>query len=60
MVVVEKSSLITKIEELKGLNIGTMAGSNASPLLATKLYELGIIGEEVISNTDTFTQWEEL
>lgn len=58
VVVVEKSSLITKIEELKGLNIGTMAGSNASPLLATKLYELGIIGEEVISNTDTFTQYD--
>lgn len=33
VVVVEKSSLITKIEELKGLNIGTMAGSNASPFL---------------------------
>lgn len=58
VVVVEKSTLINSIEELKGLNIGTMAGSNASPLLATKLYELGIIGEEVISNTDTFTQYD--
>ena len=58
VVVVEKSTLIDSIEELKGLNIGTMAGSNASPLLATKLYELGIIGEEVISNTDTFTQYD--
>ncbi len=58
VVVVEKSTLINSIEELRGLNIGTMAGSNASPLLATKLYELGIIGEEVISNTDTFTQYD--
>ncbi len=58
VVVVEKSTMIESIEGLKGLNIGTMAGSNASPLLATKLYELGIIGENVISNTDDFTQYE--
>lgn len=58
VVVVEKSTLIDAIEDLKGLNIGTMAGSNASPLLAAKLYELGIIGEDIISNTDTFTQYE--
>lgn len=58
LVVVEKSTMIENIEELKGLNIGTMAGSNASPLLATKLYEMGIIGENVISNTDDFTQYE--
>ncbi len=58
VVVVEKSTLIDAIEDLKGLNIGTMAGSNASPLLAAKLYELGIIGEDIISNTDTFTQYD--
>ncbi|HJA12284.1 MAG TPA: transporter substrate-binding domain-containing protein [Candidatus Mediterraneibacter merdipullorum] len=58
VVVVEKSTLIEDIYDLKGLNIGTMAGANASPLLATKLFELGIIGENVISNTDTFTQYE--
>ena len=58
VVVVEKSTMIEDIYDLKGLNIGTMAGANASPLLATKLFELGIIGENVISNTDTFTQYE--
>lgn len=58
IVVVEKSTLITDIAGLKGLNIGTMAGANAAPLLAIKLYELGIIGENVISNTDEFTQYE--
>lgn len=57
-VVVEKSTMISGIEELAGLNIGTMAGSNASPLLATKLYEMGMITDQVISNTDTFTQYE--
>lgn len=57
-VVVEKSTMINSIEDLAGLNIGTMAGSNASPLLATKLYELGMITDQVISNTDTFTQYE--
>ncbi|HIV80325.1 MAG TPA: transporter substrate-binding domain-containing protein [Candidatus Avanaerovorax faecigallinarum] len=58
VVMVEKSSQLQDIYDLKGLNIGTMAGSNASPLLATKLFELGIIGENVISNSDTFTQYE--
>lgn len=58
VVVVEKSTLIDSLEDLAGLNIGTMAGSNASPLLAARLYELGIIGEEVISNSDTFTQYD--
>lgn len=58
VIVVEKSTQINSIYDLKGLNIGTMAGANATPLLGTKLFELGIIGEEVISNSDTFTQYD--
>lgn len=58
VIMVEKSTLIESVEELKGLNIGTMAGSNATPLLGVKLFELGIIGEEVISNSDEFTQYD--
>ena len=38
-VVVEKSSMVNDISELKGLNIGTMSGANAAPLLAIKLNE---------------------
>ena len=57
LIVVEKSSMINSVEELAGLNIGTMAGSNATPLLGTKLYELGMISDQGISNSDTYTQY---
>lgn len=57
-VMVENSSLITDITQLHGGVFGIMSGSNASPLLAIKLNEMGIIGDNVISNTDEGTQYE--
>lgn len=57
-VMVENSSLITDITQLKGGVFGIMSGSNAGPLLAIKLNEMGIIGDNVISNTDEGTQYE--
>lgn len=57
-VMVENSSLITDITQLHGGVFGIMSGSNAGPLLAIKLNEMGIIGDNVISNTDEGTQYE--
>ena len=57
-VMVENSSLITDITQLHGGVFGIMSGSNAGPLLASKLNEMGIIGDNVISNTDEGTQYE--
>lgn len=39
--VVQNSSMITTIDGLRGHTFGTMAGSNAAPLLSVKLYEDG-------------------
>lgn len=57
-IMVEKSSLFQDVKDLKGKTVGILAGSNAGPLLAQKLYELGIITDKVISNTDTATEYE--
>lgn len=57
-VMVENSSLITDITQLHGGTFGIMSGSNAGPLLAIKLNEMGIIGDNIISNTDEGTQYE--
>lgn len=58
LVMVENSSLITDISQLQGGTFGIMSGSNAGPLLAIKLNELGIIGDNIISNTDEATEYE--
>lgn len=60
--VVENSSLITSVEDLVGHTLGTMAGSNAAPLLSVKLYEEGFTsGEPLQANEDnsdvTFDTW---
>lgn len=57
-VMVENSSRITDINQLKDGTFGIMSGSNAGPLLAIKLFDMGIIGEEVISNTDESTEYD--
>lgn len=57
-VMVENSSLIADITQLHDGVFGIMSGSNAGPLLAIKLNEMGIIGDNVISNTDEGTQYE--
>ena len=60
--VVQNSSLIEKIDDMKGLAFGTMSGANAAPLLSNKLYEIGFTnGEVVTANEDnsvvTFDTW---
>lgn len=57
-VMVENSSRITDINQLKDGAFGIMSGSNAGPLLTIKLFDVGIIGEEVISNTDESTEYD--
>lgn len=60
--VVQNSSMITAIEDMRGRTFGTMSGSNAAPLLSTKLYEIGMSDGEVVSANDdnsdvTFKTW---
>ena len=61
--VVQNSSLIEKIDDMRGLTFGTMSGANAAPLLSTKLYEDGFSNGEVVTanedNSDvTFDTWK--
>ena len=58
IVMVENSSLITDVEQLKGKTVGIMSGSNTGPVFATKMYELGVIGPDVVENTDEYTQYQ--
>ncbi len=52
-IMVENSSMITKLSELKNLTIGTMMGTNAAPQLVTKLAKDGLTsGEPVTANKD--------
>lgn len=39
--VVENSSMIGSIDDMKGMTFGTMSGANAAPLLNNKLQEIG-------------------
>lgn len=60
--VVQNSSLIESIDDMEGLTFGTMAGSNAAPLLSTKLYEDGFSDGVVREANDdnsvvTFDTW---
>ena len=59
-VVVEKSSMVNDISELKGLNIGTMSGANAAPLLAIKLNELGLISNAEVSEDRTVEHLDDI
>lgn len=49
---VEKSTMFTTLTDLKYKNIGILSGSDAGPLLAKKMLETGMIDENVISNDD--------
>ena len=49
---VEKSSMITTIDQLKGLTVGTMKGTNAAPQLLAKLTEDGLTNGQPISAND--------
>ncbi len=50
--VVQNSSMIGSVDDLRGRTFGTMAGSNAAPLLSTKLYEFGFTNGEVVTAND--------
>lgn len=60
VVMVEDSSLITSVDDLKGLAFGTMAGTNTAPQLALKLTESGFTsGEALEQNEDhSMTQFD--
>lgn len=60
--VVQNSSLIEGIDDMRGLTFGTMSGANAAPLLSTRLYEDGFTSGEVVTanedNSDvSFDTW---
>lgn len=52
VLLVESSSLIKKLSDLKGCTIGTMAGTNAAPQLAAKLAEDGFSDGKVLEAND--------
>lgn len=58
ILMVEKSTLFDSIYDLRDKNIGIVNGTNAGPLLAQALYDAGVITDQVIANTDTYTQYE--
>lgn len=58
VIMVEKSTLFTGIDDLKDKNIGIVNGTNAGPLLAQALYDAGVITDQVVANTDAYTQYE--
>ena len=60
VVIVENSSLITDIEDLKGRTFGTMAGTNTAPQLALKLTESGFTSGEALEQTEdhSLTQFD--
>lgn len=60
VVMVEDSSLIEGIDDLKGLTFGTMAGTNTAPQLALKLTESGFTSGEALEQTEdhSMTQFD--
>ena len=58
--VVQNSSLIEKIDDMRGLTFGTMSGANAAPLLNTKLQEIGFSAgtEEILGADDQDVQFD--
>lgn len=56
-IMVEKSTLISEINDLARMNIGILDGTNAGPLLAIKLNEEGLISE-ILEDTDDYTQYD--
>lgn len=60
VLMVETSSLIDDVNDLKNKTIGIMSGSNTGAELAIRFNELGLIGDDVISNTDEKTEYQGL
>ena len=57
-IMVEKSSMFTDVQDLKDKTVGILSGSNAGPVLAEKLTELGMISEIEDSEDDVYTQYD--
>lgn len=60
--VVQDSSRITSIDDMRGRTFGTMSGSNAAPLLSQKLYDIGfssgVVEQANDDNSDvSFDTW---
>lgn len=56
-IMVEKSSMIDEVSDLNGKNIGILDGTNAGPLLATKLFNEGLISS-IVEDNDSYTQYD--
>ncbi len=58
--VVQNSSMITTIDDMRGRTFGTMAGANAAPLLNTKLMEIGFSKgtDEILGGGDVDVQFD--
>ncbi len=58
--VVQNSSLITTIEDMRGRTFGTMAGANAAPLLNAKLQEIGFSAgtDKILGGADLDVQFD--
>lgn len=58
VVMVENSSLITNMSQLKGKTIGMMAGANTAPLLVQKLTTDGFTSGQVLAKNDAGTDYQ--
>lgn len=58
--VVQNSSMIITIDDMRGRTFGTMAGANAAPLLNTKLMEIGFSKgtDEILGGDDVDVQFD--
>lgn len=59
-IMVEKSSMFRNVRDLSDKTVGTLGGTNAGPLLAIKLHETGMIGEEAILDNGDETQYDHI
>lgn len=59
-VMVEKSTLIDSINQLKGKNVGSMSGANAAPIFAQKMKALGMIEETPALSLEKITNYKNL
>ena len=59
-IMVEKSSMLTDINDLKDKTVGTLAGVNAGPILAQKLEAQGMISRVLDEKENDYTQYDHL
>ncbi len=57
-IMVEKSSMLTDIKDLKDKTVGTLAGVNAGPILAQKLADNGMITKVLEEKENDYTQYD--